>query len=46
MLEALRDYTYTIKGKKDISKVIQEYFKNNGYNFELEDEEDFEDEEW
>ena len=45
MLESLRDYIYTIKGKEDISPLIKEYFKNNGYDFNLE-EDDFEDEEW
>ena len=44
MLEGLRDYMYSIKGKTDISKEIQAYFKENGYEFES-DEED-EDEDW
>ena len=44
MLEAIRDYIYTIKGKKDITILLQEYFKVNGYDFDSEDE--FEDEEW
>ena len=47
MLEALRDYTYSIKGQKDISDIIRDYFKANGYDFEGEDEDDdFEDEDW
>ena len=47
MLEAIRDYLYTIKGKKDITTLVQEYFKVNGYDFDSDDEEDdFEDEEW
>ena len=47
MLEAIRDYIYTIEGKKDISTLIKDYFKVNGYDFDSEDEEDdFEDEEW
>ena len=47
MLEALRDYIYTIEGSKDISKLVQDYFKIHGYDFSPEeDEEEFEDEEW
>jgi len=47
MLEALTDYIYTIEGQKDISKIIKDYFKENGYDFDSEDEEDdFDDEEW
>ena len=44
MLEGLRDYLYSIKGKSDISSEIQNYFKKNGYNFEDQDED--EDEDW
>jgi hypothetical protein len=44
MLEGLRDYIYSIKGKTDITNEIQQYFKKNGYEFEF-DEED-EDEDW
>jgi len=40
MLEGLRDYIYSIKGKTDITKEIQEYFKKNGYNFEIDEDED------
>ena len=46
MLEALRDYTYAIEGKEDISKIIKEYFDSNGYDFDLEEDDDFDDEEW
>ena len=48
MLEGLRDYIYLIEGKKDISKLVKDYFKTNGYNFETEDEEDEDDwdDEW
>ena len=46
MLEAIRDYIYTIKGKKDISKLVKEYFKINGYEFDSEEDDDFDDEEW
>jgi len=45
MLEGLRDYIYSIKGKTDITKEIQEYFKKNGYNFEI-DEDENEDDDW
>jgi len=44
MLEGLRDYIYSIKGKTDITNEIQQYFEKNGYEFEF-DEED-EDEDW
>ena len=44
MLQGLRDYVYSIKGKIDISTEIQGYFKNNGYDFE--DEEEDEDDDW
>ena len=46
MLEGLRDYIFSIEGKVDISKEIKDYFKKNGYDFEEEEEEDYEDEEW
>ena len=47
MLEALTEYIYAIEGKKDITTLVKEYFKINGYDFESEeDEDDFEDEEW
>lgn len=45
MLEGLRDYIYSIKGKTDITKEIQAYFKKNGYDFELDEDED-EDDDW
>ncbi len=44
MLEGLRDYVYSISGKIEITKEIQEYFMKNGYNFEDDEEED--DEDW
>ena len=46
MLEGLRDYIYTIEGTIDITKIVQEYFKENGYEFDSDEEEDFDDEEW
>ena len=48
LLESMRDYIYTIEGEKNISSIIKEYFRINGYNFDLDsnDDEDFEDEEW
>ena len=46
MLVGLRDYIFSIEGKVDISKEIKDYFKKNGYDFEEEEEEDYEDEEW
>ena len=45
MLEGLRDYVYSILGKTDITTEIQNYFKKNGYNFEIDEDED-EDEDW
>jgi mono/diheme cytochrome c family protein len=45
MLEGLRDYVYSIPGKTDITTEIQNYFKKNGYNFEIDEDED-EDEDW
>ena len=44
MLEGLRDYIFDIKGKSDISDLIKDYFKENGYDFN--EEEDDEDEDW
>jgi len=44
MLEGLRDYIYSIKGKVDISSEVKKYFKENGYEFDSEDED--EDEDW
>ena len=40
MLQGLRDYVYSIKGKTDITKEIQDYFKKNGYDFEVDEDED------
>ena len=40
MLEGLRDYVYAIPGKTDITIEIQDYFKKNGYTFELDEDED------
>ena len=44
MLEGLTDYLYNIKGQSDISKIVKEYFKTNGYNFESQEEDD--DDDW
>ena len=44
MLGGLRDRIYGIKGKSDISKEVKAYFKENGYDFG--DEEDEDDEDW
>ena len=46
MLEGLRDYILTIDGEIDIDNIIKEYFNNNGYDFNSEEEDEFEDEEW
>jgi hypothetical protein len=44
MLDGLRDRMYSIKGKSDITKEVKAYFKENGYDFG--DEEDEDDEDW
>ncbi len=48
MLEGLTDYIFNIQGKKDISDIVREYFRVNGYDFESdqEDDEDDWDEDW
>ena len=50
MLKGITDYIYTIPGKTDITKIVKEYFKTNGYDFdsneEDEDDDDWEDEDW
>ena len=45
MLKGLTDYLYNINGKKDISNIVKDYFKKNGYDFNSGNEED-EDEDW
>jgi len=45
MLDGLRDRMYSIKGKSDITKEVKAYFKENGYDFGG-DEEDEDDEDW
>ena len=47
MLQGITDYVFNIKGKTDISDIVKEYFKVNGYNFDSgEEEEDDWDDEW
>jgi hypothetical protein len=48
MLDGLRDYVWSIKGKTNIDKTIQDYFDENGYDFSGdEDEDDWgDDEDW
>mgnify|MGYP001272120296 CR=1 FL=1 len=49
MLEGLRDYIYNIQGKSDITNIVKDYFKTNGYDFDSEDggeDEDEWDDEW
>ena len=43
MLDGLRDYVWSIKGKTNIDKTIQDYFDENGYDFSGDDEEDEDD---
>jgi len=45
MLQGLRDYIFDIKGKSDISELIKDYFKENGYDFN-EGEEEYDDDDW
>ena len=45
MLEGLRDYLFSIKGKSDISDIIRDYYKENGYKFNEEEEEE-DDDDW
>jgi len=46
MLQGITDYVFNIKGKTDISDIVKEYFKVNGYNFDSGEEEDDWDDEW
>ena len=48
MLKGLTDYVYSINGQIDITNLVKEYFKVNGYDFETEgeDDEDEWDEDW
>ena len=43
MLEGIRDYIFTIQGDKDISIIVRDYFKQNGYDFNSTNEEEEED---
>ncbi len=45
MLEGLRDRIFHIKGKSDITHEVKAYFKEHGYDFGGDDEEE-EDEDW
>ena len=40
MLEGLRDYMFNIKGKSDISDLVKDYFRENGYDFNQEEDDD------
>jgi mono/diheme cytochrome c family protein len=47
MLEGLRDYIWSIKGKTNIDKTIQDYFDENGYDFgDDEEDDDWGDDDW
>ena len=48
MLDGLRDYVWSIKGKTNIDKTIQDYFDENGYDFgdDDEDEDDWGGDDW
>ena len=45
MLEGLTDYIFNINGQEDITNIVKEYFRKNGYNFNSQEEEDNE-EDW
>ena len=44
MLDGLRDYLWNIEGDKNIDDLIKAYFSENGYDFDSEDSDDYEDE--
>jgi len=49
MLEGIRDFIWAMKGQKDISNIVKQYFDENGYNFgeeESDDEDEWDDDEW
>lgn len=46
MLDGLRDYMWSIKGKTNIDKTIQDYFDEHGYDFGGDDEDDEDDDDW
>ena len=47
MLKGITEYIFGIKGKSDISEEVKKYFKENGYEFNNQDEEeDWDDEDW
>ena len=46
-LEAITDWIFSLDGQQDISKVVKNYFDENGYkHFEIEDDDDEWDDEW
>ena len=46
MLDGLRDYMWSIKGKTNIDKTIRDYFDEHGYDFGGDDEDDEDDDDW
>lgn len=47
MLEALRDYIWSIEGPSDVSQIVKAHLASEGYGFIVEDEEDdWGDEDW
>ena len=49
MLEGIRDFIWAMKGQKDISNIVKQYFDENGYNFgeeESDEEDEWDDDEW
>ena len=46
-LEAITDWIFSLDGQQDISKVVKNYFDENGYkHFEIEEDDDERDDEW
>ena len=45
LYEALNDWMWGMKGKKDVSSIVKAHLKNNGYGFIIE-EDDWGDEDW
>ena len=46
MLDGLRDYLWSIKGKSNIDDIIKSYFDENGYDFDSAGEDSEGDDEW
>ena len=45
MIQGLRDYIWSISGRKDVSELVKDHIKTHGYGFVIEDDE-WDDEGW